>query len=76
MGDRIVVALGGNALGKNIEEQRKAVGKTAGIIVDLIEEGYELIITHGNGPQIGMIQRAMDDFTNIEEDYQQIPLPT
>lgn len=51
MGKKIVIALGGNALGNNVEEQRKAVAHTAGVIVDLIEEGHNLIVTHGNGPR-------------------------
>ena len=61
MGKRIVLALGGNALGKNLPEQMKAVKKTASAIVDLIEEGDELVIVHGNGPQVGMIQDAMTE---------------
>lgn len=57
---RVVIALGGNALGKDIEEQKEAVAKTAKVIVDLVQQGMELVITHGNGPQVGMIQSAMD----------------
>lgn len=57
---KIVIALGGNALGSNVKEQRVAVEHTAKVIVDLVEQGYDLIITHGNGPQVGMIQSAMD----------------
>ena len=49
---RIVVALGGNALGNNAEEQLNLVKNTAGTIVDLIEQGYEVIVGHGNGPQV------------------------
>ena len=58
MGKRIVIALGGNALGKNLSEQMQAVRRTSAAIADLIEDGHELIITHGNGPQVGMIQEA------------------
>ncbi|PIE98978.1 MAG: carbamate kinase [Treponema sp.] len=61
MGKRIVIALGGNALGKNLEEQRKAVKLTAKPIADLVEEGNEVIISHGNGPQVGMIHIAMSE---------------
>lgn len=57
---RVVIALGGNALGKDIEEQKEAVAKTAKVIVDLVQQGMDLIITHGNGPQVGMIRNAMD----------------
>ena len=50
MSKRIVIALGGNALGSNLEEQMKAVKNTAVAIADLIEEGNEIVIAHGNGP--------------------------
>jgi carbamate kinase len=56
---RIVVALGGNALGKNYQEQIRIVRNTVKNIVDLVEMGHEVIITHGNGPQVGMIYNAM-----------------
>ncbi len=61
MNKKIVIALGGNALGKDIEEQREAVAHTAKVIVDLVEQGMDIIITHGNGPQVGMIRDAMDN---------------
>lgn len=74
MGKRIVIALGGNALGSNLPEQMIAVKQTAKAIVDLIEEGHEVIIAHGNGPQVGMIQKAMAELTRSEpEKY--IPCP-
>ena len=60
MKKRIVVALGGNALGNSAEEQRQLVRQTAVPIVDMIEEGHELVIAHGNGPQVGMINLAFD----------------
>ena len=56
---RIVVALGGNALGSNAKEQLATVKKTARRLVDLVAMGNEVIITHGNGPQVGMIYKAM-----------------
>ena len=59
MGKKIVIALGGNALGKNLEEQRKAVKMTASAIADLVERGHEVIVSHGNGPQVGMIHNAL-----------------
>ncbi|HHW7569320.1 TPA: carbamate kinase [Mannheimia haemolytica] len=70
----IVLALGGNALGNNLNEQREAVAKTAKVIVDILQQGKNIVITHGNGPQVGMIQRAMDDFAKHSGD--EIPLPT
>ena len=63
MGKRIVVALGGNALGNNLPEQMAAVKQTARAIADLIEGGNEVIVAHGNGPQVGMIQKAMAELT-------------
>lgn len=57
---RIVVALGGNALGKTPQEQLELVRNTAKPLVDLIAEGHELIIAHGNGPQVGMINLNME----------------
>ncbi len=57
---RIVVALGGNALGNTPSEQSELVKNTADSLVDLINEGHELCIVHGNGPQVGMIQGAFD----------------
>lgn len=60
MSKRIVIALGGNALGKNLPEQMEAVKITAKAIVDLIEDGHEVIVAHGNGPQVGMIKNSMD----------------
>ncbi len=57
---RIVVALGGNALGSNPKQQLETVKKTARRLVDLVAMGNELIISHGNGPQVGMIYKAMD----------------
>ncbi len=63
MKKRIVVALGGNALGNTAEEQRQLVRQTAVPIVDLIQEGHELVIAHGNGPQVGMINLAFDSGT-------------
>ena len=74
MGKRIVVALGGNALGNNLPEQMIAVKQTAKAIADLIEGGNEVIIAHGNGPQVGMIQAAMTELTRSNpEKY--IPCP-
>ena len=66
MGKRIVIALGGNALGNNLPEQMTAVRQTAKAIVDLIQEGHEVILSHGNGPQVGMIQKAMQELTRSD----------
>ena len=73
---KVVIALGGNALGKDIEEQKEAVANTAKVIVDLAEQGLDIIVTHGNGPQVGMIQNAMDNLIVMQQNYKQVPLPT
>ena len=73
-GKRFVIALGGNALGSNLPEQMKAVRITARAMADLIEDGNEVVICHGNGPQVGMIQNAMAELTRSDpEKY--IPCP-
>ena len=73
---KVVIALGGNALGKDIEEQKEAVANTAKVIVDLAQQGLDIIVTHGNGPQVGMIQNAMDNLIVMQQNYKQVPLPT
>ena len=72
---KIVIALGGNARGKNVEEQQAAVEHTAKVIVDLEQQGYDLIITHGNGPQVGMIQSAMNEYAASHSEAE-VPLST
>lgn len=73
MGKRVVVALGGNALGNNLTEQMTAVKQTSKAIADLIEAGYEVILSHG-GPQVGMIQLAMEEFSFNNPQYPVVPL--
>ena len=74
MGKRIVIALGGNALGNTLPEQMIAVKETARAIADLIEDGNDVVIAHGNGPQVGMLQKAMAELTRSDpEKY--IPCP-
>lgn len=61
-GKRLLIALGGNALGKTLPEQMAAVKLTAKAIADLVEDGHEIILSHGNGPQVGMLQIAMQEY--------------
>ena len=56
---KIVIALGGNALGNSPEEQLELVKQSSKPIVDLIQDGHEVIVAHGNGPQVGMIKANM-----------------
>lgn len=74
MKKRIVIALGGNALGNTLPEQMIAVKTTSKAIVDLIEEGHEVIIAHGNGPQVGMINQAMIELSRVDEKQPNTPL--
>jgi carbamate kinase len=74
MSRRIVVALGGNALGKNLAGQMHEVKLTARSIADLIEAGDQVIITHGNGPQVGMIHNAFGAYKESEPEADTMPL--
>lgn len=75
MKDKIVVALGGNALGKTPVEQKQLVKNTAKPIVDLIEAGHEVILAHGNGPQVGMINLAMETASKSDAGTPEMPFP-
>jgi carbamate kinase len=72
---KVVLALGGNALGNTPEEQQRLVKHTAKPIVDLIEEGNDVIIAHGNGPQVGMINLAMETAANSSAHTPEMPFP-
>ncbi len=74
MPKRIVIALGGNALGKNLPEQMAAVKQTARAIVDLIEDGHEVVVAHGNGPQVGMINVAMTTLSREDPTHPMAPM--
>ena len=74
MGKRIVIALGGNALGNNLPEQMAAVKHTARAIVDLIEEGHQVVVAHGNGPQVGMINVAMTTLSREDPSHPMAPM--
>ena len=63
---KIVVALGHSALGKTFPEQKEAVKNAAAAIADLIEAKYQVVITHSNGPQVGMIHSAMTEYSRLE----------
>jgi len=73
---KVVIALGGNALGKNLMEQRVNVAKAATPIADIIEAGYDVVICHGNGPQIGMIDLAFETAAKSEPSIHPMPLST
>lgn len=71
---RIVIALGGNALGDTLPEQMKAVKTTAKALCDLIEEGHQVVVVHGNGPQVGMINNAMSALSREDVSQPNTPL--
>ena len=64
---RYVVSLGGNALGNNAEEQKLLVSNVAKYIVKLMKDGHEVVIVHGNGPQVGMINLAFTDAKSVPD---------
>lgn len=71
---RIVVALGGNALGDNLNEQMKAAKAAAAAIVDLVEAGHEIVLIHGNGPQVGMIETAFETASKADAQFPILPM--
>ena len=75
MGKRIVIALGGNALGSTPYEQSRIVEETARPIVDLIVQGNEIIIAHGNGPQVGMIHLGLSTAAEAGTIKSDMPFP-
>ncbi len=75
MSKRIVIALGGNALGNTATEQLALVSNTAKAIVDLIAEGNEVVIAHGNGPQVGMINLGLSTAAEAKAIKADMPFP-
>lgn len=72
--DIIVVALGRSAFGETFPEQRANAKKAANAVADLVEAGYRIVITHSNGPQIGMIHTAMTEFSRLDSKYTVAPM--
>ena len=70
---RIVIALGHEALGSTLPEQQKAAAGTAKAVADFIREDYQVVITHSNGPQVGMIHTAMNEFCRLYPEYTATP---
>lgn len=74
MSKKIVLALGGNALGDDLAGQMRAVQHTARTIVDLISLGHQVVVTHGNGPQVGMINQAFEAAAKTEAHTPMLPM--
>lgn len=70
---KIVIALGHEALGTTLPEQQEATRRTAKAVADFIRDDYEVVITHSNGPQVGMIHTAMSEFCRIYPEYTATP---
>ncbi len=71
---KLVVALGRSAFGDTFPEQQKAVKIAAKAIVDLVEENFDIVITHSNGPQVGMFHTAMTEFSRLDSKYTVAPM--
>ena len=71
---RIVMAIGHKDMGTNLPEQKAAVARTAKIIADFIQEGWQVAIVHSNAPQVGMIHTAMNEFGKQHDGYSQAPM--
>ena len=74
-GKTVVIALGGNALGNTPQEQLELVQNTAKHIVDMIEEGTNVVVSHGNGPQVGMINNAFAYAAAHDDKTPDMPFP-
>lgn len=71
---RIVIALGHAALGTTLPEQKEATRRTAKAVADFIQDDYQVVLTHSNGPQVGMIHTAMAEFCRIYPEYTATPM--
>ncbi len=71
---KIVVAFGRNAFSDSFPKQKERVRKAALAVADLVEEGYDVVVTHSNGPQVGMIQTAMTEYSRLDEDRTVAPM--
>lgn len=71
---RIVIALGHEALGTTLPEQKEAAVRTAKAIADFIQKDYQVAVTHSNGPQVGMIHTAMAEFCRLYPEYTATPM--
>ena len=74
MKKRIVIALGHDALGNTTEEQLQAIKRTASAVVEFVKQDFQVVITHSNGPQVGMIHTAMAEFHQNHPEYTATPM--
>lgn len=71
---RIVMAIGHKDMGTNLPEQKEAVKRTAKVIADFIQDGWQVAIVHSNAPQVGMIHTAMNEFGKQHDGYSSAPM--
>ena len=71
---RIVMAIGHKDMGTNLPEQKEAVKRTAKVIADFIQDGWQVAIVHSNAPQVGMIHTAMNEFGKQHDGYSSVPM--
>lgn len=71
---RIVMAIGHKDMGTNLPEQKEAVKRTAKVIADFIQDGWQVAIVHSNAPQVGMIRTAMNEFGKQHDGYSSAPM--
>ena len=71
---KVIIALGHRALGDTLPRQKEATQKTAKAIADLVEAGAEIVISHSNAPQVGMIHTAMNEFGKVHPEYTYAPI--
>ena len=74
-GKSVVIALGGNALGNTPQEQLKLVENTASHIIDMVADGINVVVSHGNGPQVGMISNAFAEASAHDSSIPEMPFP-
>lgn len=74
-GMSVIIALGGNALGDTPQQQRELLADTAVHIVDMVEDGTNVVLTHGNGPQVGMISNAFQEVSRNDHSIAEMPFP-
>lgn len=72
---KVLIALGGNALGQGPQDQARLTEESARPVVDLIEEGHQVVLSHGNGPQVGMISAAFEEASSINKKVSSMPFP-
>ena len=72
--ETVVIVLGSSALGATLPEQKEAVRKAAGAVADIAASGADIVVTHTNSRQIGMIHKALGEFAQNHPEYTAFPM--